>query len=78
MFIGKNIVNVNLNKRKGGEINDLFLMSECRHMVLANSSFSWWAGWLSRSDNIYFPSRNNLIYYPTPSAPWKLVDWSRS
>lgn len=28
---------------------DMHLMSLCRHFVLANSSFSWWGGWLSRA-----------------------------
>lgn len=30
-------------------IEDFQLMTNCRHFITANSSFSWWAAWLGRS-----------------------------
>lgn len=39
---------------------DLALMSACKHHILANSSFSWWAGWLG-----YSPEQ--VVIAP---APW--------
>lgn len=47
---------------------DLRLMSLCRHHILANSSFSWWGAWLSRSTDglVIAPERWYAVVRPTP------------
>jgi len=36
---------------KERDLFELYLMSKCRHFILANSTFSWWASWLARNEN---------------------------
>ena len=36
--------------------HDLCLMSMCLDFIIANSSFSWWAAWLSNKGTVFYPS----------------------
>jgi hypothetical protein len=43
-------------------------MSLCRYMVIANSSFSWWAAWL----NVH-PEK--LVVAPKYHLGWRIGRW---
>ena len=47
-FESKNCVLVEGSTEDTGYM-DLYLMSRCRHNIIANSSFSWWGAWLNEN-----------------------------
>ncbi|WP_373399048.1 alpha-1,2-fucosyltransferase [Algoriphagus halophilus] len=56
---------------------DMYLMSICKHFIIANSSFSWWPAWLSKSEEKIVVSPDtweakcpNRTVYP---EGWKVV-----
>ncbi len=53
---------------------DMFLMSKCRHNIIANSTFSWWAAWLNNNQEkiVVYPESIFLTYSSMPGG-WKCV-----
>lgn len=48
--INRNVTYINFNKGKDSW-QDMYLMSLCKHNIIANSSFSWWGAWLNSNPN---------------------------
>lgn len=52
-----------------GALRDFRVMLESKKLVMSRSTFSWWAGWLSKADEVYFPDSNTGLWGKTDPRP---------
>jgi len=64
-------------KKSNNELEQMFLLSCFKNIVIANSSFSWWSGFFSENSNVFIPNKwfhkktsDNLILDHWTSVGW--------
>jgi GR25 family glycosyltransferase involved in LPS biosynthesis len=67
------IINDELHYSNNNEIEDLCLITLCNHLILSNSSFSWWGGYLNKNENkiIIIKSIENQDYFFDYIVPYE-------
>jgi hypothetical protein len=55
------------------ELRDFRLMAACRHAIVANSSFSWWAAWLRLNADKRVWTPNHPGWPLKPASEWTKV-----
>ena len=60
---------------------DMYLMSQCKHAIIANSTFSWWGAWL------WGDNKERTVIAPSPFVnnqdsiipdSWRKIEWQKN
>jgi hypothetical protein len=54
---------------------DMMLMSNCKHNITANSTFSWWAAWLNTNTDKIVTTPNKWFLHGVDSNLITLSNW---
>jgi hypothetical protein len=61
------------SKEASKDYEDFWLMTQCRHYIISNSTFSWWGAWLSASPDKIVVAPKNWGYRAAVPAGWVVL-----
>lgn len=66
-----NIVFVAPKEGDNSSVKDMYLMTNCNHAIISNSSFYWWGAWLSKAnENGIVVAPNNFLNKDSVCDKW--------
>ena len=75
-YKGEDITIVDGNRDHSSYV-DMFLMSQCKHNIVANSTFSWWGAWINANPDklVLAPPKwlNNFEEAQVACADWVII-----
>jgi hypothetical protein len=72
---GPNVVTLPPVSDGPADISDLWLMTQCRHFILSNSTFGWWAAWLGAQadSHVCCPDTRGFANGIAPARGWEVI-----
>jgi hypothetical protein len=71
------VTNLSHGRESVKNYEDLYLMSQCRHHILANGAFSWWAAWLGEHPSQVVLTSNKLAVKELDTRDFSPERWTR-
>ncbi len=68
------------NSKNNEDWKDMYLMSQCKHAIIANSTFSWWAAWLRKDSSGVILAPDPFVENSSTIIPlgWRKIKWKKN